>query len=483
MSASPATDHDNKVHNIGDDKLHHVNNTNDDNNAYHSPTSPVDPDSPKSPTVYFHIGEDDAIKFGSEDANDEQHMRKQQLDDNNYTYENGKPSATSTASYPSTSQLSHDDTSTLQPLSNVIHHNNQVAPLPNGTNDRNNNTPPVHNNNNHPARKGSNVIDTSSYHRNLLSDRDDVHDVHSKTADEARYYNTSPTKVVTQSPQLDHQHQLASLHSNASGDSNFSSHAHIDSSDEIEKPQNHPSASNGVPSVSGARIINVSPKKPSIELNNSNISNINSSNDVAQEEMAITRWGEIRPARSVNRSVGRRNSEQLLIDHDRERKWLHMLKHWNEFAKSDKLKSRIRKGIPDALRGTVWPKLTGAEQLAASPSNTQLYHSLQLQHGDMEDVILRDIHRTFPTHIFFKRHDENDGIDEYANPHHNNNVISPSNSSSSSSSIPSHVNINNIPLRGKQGRSSLFNVLKAYSIHDKGCGYWYVSLYNELADR
>jgi hypothetical protein len=43
---------------------------------------------------------------------------------------------------------------------------------------------------------------------------------------------------------------------------------------------------------------------------------------------------------------------------ERESKWLLMLANWNLYSKSkkyqSKLKNRVRKGIPDAIRGKAW---------------------------------------------------------------------------------------------------------------------------------
>lgn len=38
-------------------------------------------------------------------------------------------------------------------------------------------------------------------------------------------------------------------------------------------------------------------------------------------------------------------------------KWIDMLDRWDRFKNTSKLKSRIRKGIPGAVRGIVWLKL------------------------------------------------------------------------------------------------------------------------------
>lgn len=158
--------------------------------------------------------------------------------------------------------------------------------------------------------------------------------------------------------------------------------------------------------------------------------------------LQISRWGEIRPApRPLTTQQLQQQKVQLMIDRERENKWLIMLRGWDMWltSRSSKIKSRICKGIPDSLRGTVWPKITQAD--TQQENNSTLYTQYLNQHSEMEDVIMRDIHRTFPTNIFFK--------DTYTDNTSNSNII----------------------LRGAQGKTSLYNVLKAYSNYDRVVGY------------
>jgi hypothetical protein len=92
-----------------------------------------------------------------------------------------------------------------------------------------------------------------------------------------------------------------------------------------------------------------------------------------------------------------------------------------------KLKQRIRKGIPEALRGRVWCHLAGSTQMMLN--NPGVYRDfLQAQRIPCEETIARDIGRTFPKHYLF--HD-----------------------------------------RASVGQCALMNVLKAYSLHDPEVGY------------
>ena len=47
---------------------------------------------------------------------------------------------------------------------------------------------------------------------------------------------------------------------------------------------------------------------------------------------------------------------------EREKKWLKMLKNWDKIPK-DKLKKRVYKGIPNAVRRSVWSRLLGLDTI------------------------------------------------------------------------------------------------------------------------
>jgi len=112
---------------------------------------------------------------------------------------------------------------------------------------------------------------------------------------------------------------------------------------------------------------------------------------------------------------------------DRLEKWLQMINNWN--ANKAKVKSRCRKGIPDALRGVIWMKLTGADELKAN-ARKNYYQELTFEHPEKECAIVinKDLTRTFPKHSIFQKH-------------------------------------------STAGLASLKNVLSAYAVHDKEVGY------------
>ncbi|OQR99208.1 hypothetical protein ACHHYP_07166 [Achlya hypogyna] len=126
--------------------------------------------------------------------------------------------------------------------------------------------------------------------------------------------------------------------------------------------------------------------------------------------------------------------DRLWLENRRTQKWMAMTgkgsyEEWHslQLKHASKLKSRIRKGIPEALRGLAWPHLTGASALMRN--HPGMYRDLlATPHIPCEETISRDIGRTFPKHHLFK----------------------------DAQSI---------------GQGALSNILKAYSVYDPDVGY------------
>lgn len=96
--------------------------------------------------------------------------------------------------------------------------------------------------------------------------------------------------------------------------------------------------------------------------------------------------------------------------------------HWKKY--NAQVRELVRRGIPTHFRGIAWQLLCSATE---SPEK-KLYAEYIKTKSPCEKVIRRDIARTYPEHDFFK---EKDGL----------------------------------------GQESLFNVIKAYSLHDREVGY------------
>merc|ERR1712087_801866 len=82
------------------------------------------------------------------------------------------------------------------------------------------------------------------------------------------------------------------------------------------------------------------------------------------------------------------------------------IQHWNGVKNHRKLKSRIRKGIPQQLRGTVWQNLSGARERrkieCARYGSKNLYSDLRGRKRFSQkthDQIWKDINRTYRKHV------------------------------------------------------------------------------------
>lgn len=121
-----------------------------------------------------------------------------------------------------------------------------------------------------------------------------------------------------------------------------------------------------------------------------------------------------------------KSSSSVIGDENLWNVWGVIVNNWEtEWKKRNQyVRNLVRKGVPHHFRGIVWQLLSGAEN---SPEK-KLYAKYIKSSSSCEKVIRRDISRTYPEHDFFK---QKDGL----------------------------------------GQESLFNVMKAYSLHDREVGY------------
>ncbi|XP_054717998.1 rab GTPase-activating protein 1-like [Uloborus diversus] len=107
--------------------------------------------------------------------------------------------------------------------------------------------------------------------------------------------------------------------------------------------------------------------------------------------------------------------------------WSEALLKWrqNLSQRPKNLRNLVRRGIPEALRGEVWQLLAGCHD---HKQIVDTYKSLSNKDSSFENIIMRDINRTFPAHELFN---EKNGT----------------------------------------GQESLLKICKAYSIYDPEVGY------------
>lgn len=90
----------------------------------------------------------------------------------------------------------------------------------------------------------------------------------------------------------------------------------------------------------------------------------------------------------------------------RTKKWVKMMSEWSEAGLSSyppKLEKRIKKGIPDSVRGEVWRRLLGIPKILIEQEGK---YQEMLEHGlehskDLRQIDL-DVNRTYRNHIMFK---------------------------------------------------------------------------------
>lgn len=75
---------------------------------------------------------------------------------------------------------------------------------------------------------------------------------------------------------------------------------------------------------------------------------------------------------------------------ERTTKWIKMVKNWNGVIinRKEKLKRRIRKGIPDHVRGFVWTKISEASTYSAKYPNLSAIDVITLDELTVDEVVL-----------------------------------------------------------------------------------------------
>eukprot|EP00762_Andalucia_godoyi_P007237 ANDGO_08079.mRNA.1 Ecotropic viral integration site 5 ortholog len=139
---------------------------------------------------------------------------------------------------------------------------------------------------------------------------------------------------------------------------------------------------------------------------NSNFGDSDSeSDDKNASRLSVDRYGFItNEADAVAHSPASVRRASIALENSRSDKWVKMLKSWDRYKveKYDKLKRRVRKGIPDRCRGQAWSYFVDTKERRAK-FPTKYYEDLVLKGNDeFREVIERDLSRTFPKHEWFR---------------------------------------------------------------------------------
>ena len=187
----------------------------------------------------------------------------------------------------------------------------------------------------------------------------------------------------------------------------------------------------------------------------------------------------------------------------RERKWTHMMQAWDlvKHRRRKLLTKRLRKGIPESMRGTVWPMLANVRRkmdkypgkydayvrssvayvlngtVTTTSSVRNVKEVSQSQFKNTQETIERDIHRTYPRHSLF--HDENESDDDDDDDRMLQNldddnvrqIIAELEGQEEQKTQSYEEKRWNILNSATGGQASLRRVLKAYSVRDQDVGY------------
>ncbi|KAG8194636.1 hypothetical protein JTE90_003109 [Oedothorax gibbosus] len=92
-------------------------------------------------------------------------------------------------------------------------------------------------------------------------------------------------------------------------------------------------------------------------------------------------------------------------ENERIGKWLKMIKKWEKYTNTekDKLRQRVYKGIPNAVRGEVWSRLLGVPRIKVEQEGKyeEMVQQSRLYSTDIKQIDL-DVNRTFRNNIMFR---------------------------------------------------------------------------------
>ncbi|EAS03440.1 rab-GTPase-TBC domain protein (macronuclear) [Tetrahymena thermophila SB210] len=132
-----------------------------------------------------------------------------------------------------------------------------------------------------------------------------------------------------------------------------------------------------------------------------------------EEEYDYDQYGFYLPLSKISMQSDKKELKKV---NARVEKWRKMLPNIEQLiqSKNEKLKTRIRKGIPDGIRLKVWPHLGQIEALKKKYINQGYNYLIKQADFPYETDIDADLNRTFPNHQLF-RDQKNTGIESLKN--------------------------------------------------------------------
>ena len=123
------------------------------------------------------------------------------------------------------------------------------------------------------------------------------------------------------------------------------------------------------------------------------------------EKKKIDRYGYIvTDQTNISKEEENLRNKEAKKEAEREMKWAIMLSKWDTFDKS-KINQRIKKGIPDCVRGIAWRRILDPESFNDEKFNSRMSLDQIIEEGEVPccRTIEVDLERTMPTSDFFKQ--------------------------------------------------------------------------------
>lgn len=97
------------------------------------------------------------------------------------------------------------------------------------------------------------------------------------------------------------------------------------------------------------------------------------------------------------------DSHEIRIEMERVKKWVKMLRKWDQASTSDKLRRRVYKGVPNSLRGQVWSRMLNLPTVREEQSGKyqEMREMAWKWSPDIRQIDL-DVNRTYRDHIMFR---------------------------------------------------------------------------------